>query len=252
MPTFSPAGRDWRIVDKAALAGRNPRFYRLPRVSLDVAQKPAPRGLTHAAARADIRLAALPFRFRAQEDSMPSFRFAIAAATLALSTTAVASPPTHLGFSVDATFRSSFYSRACGFPVYERQAGDVRITLFRDANGAILRELDTSPGFKTFWFSPLDSGGTGGAFSSPDSSSAKTGYPDGVYLGAPAFVVYEGLQARAPGQPEAGRDAYVAEVAFIDVAGVPFIDILAPVDAHGNFSDGRTFAAAVCAGLAAP
>ena len=176
----------------------------------------------------------------------------LATTAFAMAPATQAAPPTHLTLDVDGTFKSRHFSRVCGFPVFERQAGTVRITLYRDRSGAIVRELDTSASFKTFLWSPVEAGGTGGSFSSPNSASAKTDYPDGVYLGAPAVVTYNGLQIRAPGTPEAGHDVYAAEVAFIDDAGVPFIDILGSLDAHGNFTDGPTFDAAVCAGLAAP
>lgn len=186
---------------------------------------------------------------------MPAFRpatVALAAVALALPAIAQAAPPTHDAFTVDATFRSAHYSRACGFPVYRHQTGTVRIALFHNGAGDVVRELDTAPDFKTLWFSPVALGGTGGSFLTPDVAPARTTYPDGVYLGAPATVIFNGLQGRAPGAPQAGHDVYAAEVAFIDEAGVPFNDIIASVDARGNFSDAATFEAAVCDALAAP
>ena len=171
------------------------------------------------------------------------------AALLAVALPCAAAAPTKLRFSVDDTFPSTRYTNACGFPVVRHDEGDVQILLTRAQNGGqIVGEIDTVPGYKITLSAP----GTGGSFTSTVSSVLKSSYPDGVYVGAPALLVFVGLQFRAPGLAQAGREVYAAEIAFVDEAGVPFTEPTELLESNGHFTDFASFAAVVCEALANP
>jgi len=174
----------------------------------------------------------------------------LATACLALAPSLEAAPPTHLSLTVDDTFPSR-YTLVCGIPVYRHDSGMVRITLFHDKNGTVIGEIDTVANYKTTLFSPVE-GGTGRSFTSPSSASLKSTYPDGVYLGAPAILVFNGVQFMPPGLPQAGHDVYAGEIVFIDEAGVPFVDLTGLIDERGHFTDIAEYDAAICAALGAP
>ena len=175
----------------------------------------------------------------------------LAAACLVLAPSLEAAPPTHLSLTVDDTFPSR-YTQVCGIPVVRHDSGMVRITLFHDNNGTVIGETDTVANYKITLFSPVELGGTGASFTSPVSASLKSTYPDGVYLGAPAILVFNGNQFMPPGLPQAGHDVYAGEIAFIDEAGVPFVDLTGLIDEKGHFTAIPEYYAAICAALGAP
>jgi hypothetical protein len=73
-----------------------------------------------------------------------------------------------------------------------------------------------------------------------------------VYLGAPAILVFNGVQFMPPGLPQAGHDVYAGEIVFIDEAGVPFVELTGLIDERGHFTDIAEYDAAICAALGAP
>ena len=178
----------------------------------------------------------------------------ISAGIIASTVPAAASPPTRTSESVDATFKSNRWTARCGFPVYIHQQGLINILLFHSRDGTtVISEIDTAPGYKTTYFSPLSvNGGTGGSFTSPAAVALRTTYPDGTDLGAPAILAFDGLQGLAPGSPQAGRDVYLGEVVFVTPEGQPFADLVAPISTSGHFDDFATYVAAVCGALAGP
>jgi hypothetical protein len=166
---------------------------------------------------------------------------------------AAASPPTRISESVDATFKSNRWTARCGFPVYIHEQGTINVLLFNSRDGIVISEIDTSPGYKTTYFSPLSvAGGTGGSFTSPAAVALRTTYPDGIDLGAPAILSFNGLQGLVPGSPQAGRDVYLGEVVFVTPEGQPFADLVAPISTNGHFDDFATFVAALCGALRNP
>jgi len=167
---------------------------------------------------------------------------------------AAASPPTRISELVDATFKSNRWTARCGFPVYIHEQGLINVLLFYSRDGtAVISEVDTSPGYKTTYFSPLSVvGGTGGSFTSPSAVALRTTYPDGADLGAPAILSFNGLQSLAPGSAQAGKEIYLGEVAFVTPEGQPFTDLIALISTNGHFDDFATVVASICGALRNP
>ena len=163
----------------------------------------------------------------------------LAAAGLLLATTlAHASPPTMVQYLYDRTVRMPSYSAVCGFPVYRHFHSLVDIKLFTSGDGSqVVREIDTTPGGKTTYFSPVALGGTGGSFDVPFGGHDHYLYPDGVYLGAPALEIMLGnYTMSAPGFPSSGQVTWQGEIVDIDENGVPFAEFyyyLEP-EVHGH------------------
>jgi hypothetical protein len=164
-----------------------------------------------------------------------------------------ADPPTRLTFEVDVTFPSPLWSSVCGVPVFVRQQFTATATLFVDGDGSVISEIDTTPGSRFTYFSPVEAGGTGRSFTYGGAAVLRTVYPEGAELGAPAILYFNGIQGfAAPGQPAAGHDVYLGEVAFVTPDGIPVTDIVAPIADAGHFPDFATFAEARCGYLTAP
>jgi hypothetical protein len=66
---------------------------------------------------------------------------------------AAAVQPVRYEFGLDEIVFASRTSAACGFAVYHHDVGTVRVVLFEDAGGVIVRETDQSLVMST-WFSP--------------------------------------------------------------------------------------------------
>lgn len=171
---------------------------------------------------------------------------ALVAALCALAFGAVraakADPPSRVSNTFDVTFKSSTWTRRCGFPVFEHQTGKVTNTVY-SADGTVTKEIDTADGLKTTYFS------ANGSYTSVSSATLHTTYPDGIALGAPATLVFTGNQVLLPGSPQAGRDAYAGEVVFVSPDGTPFVDIDAPISEHGHFDSFPDEIAALCGAL---
>ena len=185
-------------------------------------------------------------------------RVALAASTvlatgliaLAACMSATAAPPTREVSAIDFTFRSTSWSARCGIPVYEHQQGTAISALF-SSGGRVSKEIDTSAGLKTTYFSPTAAGGTGGSFTAVSSATLKTTFPDGVSISATAQLTFSGLQILLPGLPQAGRDVYQGEVAYISPDGIPLTDLTGFVSENGHFNDFQTEVAALCGALEA-
>ena len=162
---------------------------------------------------------------------------------VALTPTATGAPPTVVSFEVFDEFHAPFTSELCGVEVWIRLEGTVRLTVFHDQDGAVVRELDTSPGFRTTFSSPE----TGMSFSFPEALVWHYAYPEGASVGAPARVTITGLQG-APAIT-AGRVVEDGEVVGISPDGVPFVDPIGFVSANGRFPDEETYLAARCEAL---
>ncbi len=167
---------------------------------------------------------------------------------------AASSQPTRITEYIDATVKSKNWTNRCQFPVYIHQQGTVTSVLFSSSDGTqLVSEIDTSPGFKVTYFSPISvPGGTGGSYTGVSGVATRTTFPDGADLGAPAFMAFNGLQILFPDLPQAGRDFWLGEVAYITPEGIPLVDLLAPISIHGTFSELADVIAALCGRLSAP
>jgi len=174
--------------------------------------------------------------------------FCAAAAVLALAATVDAAKPTFFRIDVNETFVSPFFTAACGFEVSITQVGTLKATVFTDAAGAIIAEIDTQPGFVTMF----SSSETGKAFAYPFSTVFHVEYPNGTTPGAPVILRATGLADRVPGIPaDAGVVTYGdATVLFVDPNGVPIVDFGAPTAIRGHANDFSSVIAAGCAALA--
>ena len=170
---------------------------------------------------------------------------------LALVAAAAAGPPVTTTITVDDTFQSSFWSTACGVPVFFHQEGTIAITLVTDSN--VIREVDTFPGFTRTVYSPVDQGGTGKSFTFKSPAPIQFLYPEGTELGASATIIGLGLFDRAaPGGPVvAGREVDSAVITD-HIDGVPFVDFVETLSTTGNFPEFEDFVEARCAFLTDP
>jgi hypothetical protein len=162
---------------------------------------------------------------------------------------ASASQPLFFSAPIDRAIASPFYSAACGFEVDITTTGTVKGVALTDAEGSIIREIDTQPGAVITFSSP-----TGGSFSFPWATTYTYRYVDGTDPGDHAIVTANGLAGKVPG---IGADAGVitygkAVVLFVDPSsGFPIVDFGAPTRFSGHANDPITEIAAGCAVLAA-
>jgi hypothetical protein len=155
-----------------------------------------------------------------------------------------AGEPVRHEFAVDEVVFAPRTSDACGFPVYHHDVGTVRVVLFKDAVGVVVRETDQSLVMST-WFSP----DTGNAFTIPGPAQIHTFY-DGNRVGDAAVAILTGLQTGAPGVVTAGEVIIPSVVTGIGPLGIPDIDQVAPLTVHGSFPEAAALLEARCAALA--
>lgn len=172
----------------------------------------------------------------------------LAAAVLALGIGAEAAQPVFFAAEVNRTFASPFFTAACGFEVLITEVGTVKATVFRDADGSIVREFDTQPGFVITYSSPE----SGKELTFPFATVFRYDFPSGATAGAPAIVTASGLMDKVPGvSADAGRIIFgSATVLFVDASGVPIVDFGAPSAFVGRVNDSSTLIEAGCAALA--
>ena len=130
------------------------------------------------------------------------------AGVLGTSTNA-ANPPVRFTFTFDQTFPSPFFSAACGFPVFVHIEGTSAAIAFYDSTGTVVREIDTSAGFKTTISAPS----TGKSFTYPLAGAFDQRYVNGTSIGSHAIVSETGL-IRGTGStgPDAGRIVFDAVI----------------------------------------
>jgi hypothetical protein len=157
---------------------------------------------------------------------------------------AAAVEPVRYEFGLDEVVFAPRTSAACGFAEYHHDVGTVRLVLFEDAVGVVVRETDQSLVMST-WFSP----DTGNAFKIPGPAQLHTFY-DGNEIGDAALAILTGLQTGAPGVVTAGEVMIPSVVTGIGPLGIPDIDQVAPLTAHGSFPEAAALLEARCAALA--
>lgn len=147
-----------------------------------------------------------------------------------------AAAPLRATFELDVTFQSPLWTTRCGIPVFIHIEATQTATVFYSSDGtAIIKEIDTSPGFRQTYFSPLDAGGTGNSFVDRGGGILKTYYPQGATIGAPAVLEFMGVQGFAsPGHPSAGRVVVDGVVVFVSPEGIPGVDTVAPISQAGH------------------
>ena len=156
---------------------------------------------------------------------------------LALAATAYAAPPRHFSFDNSASGFAPFTSAACGTPVYITVTGTYDVTLYYDANGNVVRELDRIPDGTTTFSSPA----TGKSFTIRGSSVTEVDYHGGATLGSPAVVRLLGFQGSGAGpgtSVSAGQRVWNGTVDDFSPEGIPLVDFGGdPIFAAGTFPD---------------
>src|SRR5262245_44064534 len=152
-------------------------------------------------------------------------RLTTATATIALAVHLIAIPaaaePFRVRTVVDLTFGEPGLSALCGFAVYRHLEGKVHATLFRDENGAPVREIDTSPSLRYTFFSP----DTGKSVSYPGTGTLITDYrADGTAVATVAgHLTLVHVAGRPPLLINVGLFVFRAEVIGTTPEGLPII-----------------------------
>jgi hypothetical protein len=154
----------------------------------------------------------------------------------------------HVTQPVDYTVKSPYYTQRCGFPVLFSLIGTLKTTLVLDAQGAVIREMDTQPGTTQTFRAPE----SGKSFSFPFANILTTDYPEGAAVGRPAIAVGRGLAGKVPGIPaDAGTVTFgQGTVVVMTPSGVPIVDLGPVTDATGHANDPNAIDDAICAALA--
>jgi hypothetical protein len=160
------------------------------------------------------------------------------------STAAPAAEQVHI--AINDTSQSDFWSEQCGFEVTSSLVADLQVTVIRNREGLIVREIDTYGG-ATFTFSSQN-----GSFAFPQAP-LQVDYGSGAVVGSEAVISFTGMRGRVPGLPaDAGLERLEGVVvAGFDEFGLPFLDFanaVAVLDA-GSRHDFETVRAAICAAL---
>jgi hypothetical protein len=148
--------------------------------------------------------------------------------------------------AIDDSFVDEGFTQACGFEVTISVIGDLQVTLIRNKDGLVVRELDRLGGTKVV-FSSDD-----GSFSFPTAPS-QWDYGSGAMVGSPVIVTFPGLQGHAAGfiDSDAGMLRVTGTVDGFDEFGIPTVDfdggeVLLDV---GNLNTEEEVDAAVCSAL---
>jgi hypothetical protein len=175
--------------------------------------------------------------------------------TLLLSGTgARAAPPKHFTFDFDFTVPRPILSAICGVPVFVHIEGAVRVTLFQDQSGSVIRELDVATGGVHFtFFSPLEAGGTGKSVTVSQYGRIMYTYPEGTDIGDPVILSTVGT-TKSPGEgaTTAGRQVAEGIVVGYSPEGIPAVAPVEIVSESGIFPDPLSVIADRCAILADP
>jgi hypothetical protein len=168
----------------------------------------------------------------------------VGVATVLVTSTTAANPPSRFTFTFDQTFPSGLLTAACGFDVFVHIEGTSAALAFYDTGGTVVREIDTSAGFKTTLFAPS----TGKSFTYPLSGAFDQKYINGTSIGSHAVVTETGL-VRGTGStaPDAGRLVFDAVIIGTSPEGLPIVDVVDLISATGHFND--DVVAARCAAL---
>jgi hypothetical protein len=161
---------------------------------------------------------------------------------------ALAARPERITIDISESITDPDLTNECGTEVVFTVTGDAIVTLWRNAEGLVVRELDRTPGSKITFSAPE----TGNSFSFPNSVVATFDYGDGAEVGSEATVRVRGLFGHVTGfiASDAGSVTLVGEVTGFDEFGIPIVDFPdPPIRETGNREPGEDVAAAFCEAL---
>ena len=167
------------------------------------------------------------------------------AALLAVGASTAAPRAEQITIPINDSFEATFLSNACGFAVFIDTVANIKVTLIRDNNGLIVREIDRAGGGRIIYRSP----DTGKSFSFAFQSSSWV-YPGGAKVGSAAIVTFHGLEGHVPGfvASDAGLFKFLGVVTGFDEFGIAIVDFVEVIADRGHTADGVV--PAICAALA--
>ena len=151
----------------------------------------------------------------------------------------------HVTIQLDDHFEATGLSAVCGFPVFIDFVGELKVTLIRNEEGLIVREIDHVGGGAKITYSSAN-----GSFSFPQTSSSWD-YGDGAEVGSEVIVSVHGLFGHVPGliQSDAGLFRYRGVVTGFDEFGIPTVDFVEVIADRGGRNSEEDIDAAICEAL---
>ena len=170
---------------------------------------------------------------------------ACAVVALAVVGTSAGARAEHVTIQIDEHFEAVGLTEACGFAVFIDFVGELKVTLLRNKDGLIVREIDRVGGGAKITYSSAD-----GSFSFPANSSTWD-YGDGAEVGSEVIVSLHGLFGHVPGliQSDAGLFRYRGEVTGFDEFGIPVVDFVHVIADRGGRNSEEDIDAAICEAL---
>lgn len=158
--------------------------------------------------------------------------------------TSVGAQPEQITIQIDEHFQDEGLTATCGVPIFTDVVGEAKVTLIRNKEGLVVREIDRAGGAKITYRSAQAS------FSGPLSPSTWD-YGDGAVVGSDVVVSFHGLIGHVPGfiSSDAGMSQILGVVTGFDEFGIPtfnFVDVIAD---RGNRHSVEEIDAAICEAL---
>jgi hypothetical protein len=151
----------------------------------------------------------------------------------------------HVTIPIDEHFQDQDLTAACGTAIFVDFVAEAKVTLIRNKEGLIVREIDRVPGSAKITFSS--------AFSSFSfvAVPATLDYGDGAEVGSDVVVSVHGLLGHAPGfiASDAGLFRFLGEVTGFDEFGIPLVDFVEVIAERGNRASEEEIEAAICDAL---
>jgi hypothetical protein len=135
---------------------------------------------------------------------------------------------------------------ACGTTVIVTDTGVVEVTLWRNDEGLVVRELDRFPNAWRTWSAPE----TGQSFRTRLDAVSRWDYGAGAVLGGPVTITAHGLFFHIPGSTSAvaGKEVAVGAVDAFEENGAPRVDHADAISFVGHQPQ-IDFVAAICDAL---
>jgi hypothetical protein len=151
----------------------------------------------------------------------------------------------HITIQIDEHFEAEELTAACGFAVFIDFVGEAKVTLIRNKEGLIVREIDRVGGGAKITYSSAQA-----SFSFPQLPSSWD-YGDGAEVGSDVIVSFHGLFGHAPGliASDAGLFRFLGVVTGFDEFGIPEVDFVDVIAERGNRESGEDIDAAICEAL---
>jgi hypothetical protein len=170
------------------------------------------------------------------------FAAAVVAALLVVGAS-VGARAEQITISIDEHFERTDLSAACGFPVFFDFVGEAKVTLVRNKDDLVVREIDRVGGGAKLTFRSATA-----SFSFPSQPSTWD-YGEGAVVGSEVIVSFHGLFGHASGfiASDAGLFRSLGVVTGFDEFGIPDVDFVEAIADRGNRE--TDVVEAICAAL---